>query len=150
MLSVEGKPFLFKALKPTTPNKHPRGKKIPKKTVVIASTFWALHTKSSWHSQSWEEQQQGCASGKMKPISGFNFQKEMPCLFHVSFCSDQNKTGKKMNKAKTVGLAGYSQAEQRRADGKPFCWLEPCLVWASPPPVTQEIAEHTSLLLNEI
>ena len=67
-----------------------------------------------------KELQWCCASEKMKPISESNFQKEMPCLFHVSLCFKSEKK-EKPNKAEAVGLAGYFPAKQR-ADGRAFSW----------------------------
>lgn len=82
-----------------------REKRCTRKTVVFASKPGAFYAKLLWHSQNWGVQQQGCASGKREPISGFNFQKEMPCLFHVSLYFRSERQEKKKNKDETVGLA---------------------------------------------
>lgn len=131
MPSIERKAFPFHSnhCSRLSQTKHllPPRKKIPKKTVVIASKSGALYAKSLWHSQSWEEQQQGCASAEMKPISGFNFQKEMPCLFHVSLCFRSEQRQKKRTKLKPlVGLA-ISKQSRGQMESLSIGW-SPCLV----------------------
>lgn len=90
--------------RPPKPHTNFLQEKDPQENCGIASKPGAFYAKLLWHSQNWEGQQQGCASGKREPISGFNFQKEMPCLFHVSLCfrSEQQQKKKKRTKLKPL------------------------------------------------
>lgn len=89
--------------------------RLPPDLELYVQTVYDIH-------KTGKEPQKCCASEKMKPISESNFQKEMPCLFHVSLCfRSEKKKKEKPNKAKAVGLAGYFPAKQR-ADGRVFSW----------------------------
>lgn len=83
----------------TTKNQTPPPKKSQKPNVVISSKFGALYA-NCLHDihKTGKELLKHCASRKMKPISESNFQKEMPCLFHVSLCFRSEKSRTKQNR----------------------------------------------------